>query len=162
MARRGGNGEDTVGVLSTILVAYDDSAPARRALEQAVYLARLDGGRLVVVAVQEPAQLLDGGPASEFLEQHERSQDACQLWLWAAEAYVRAHGVPARTEIRIGPLASAISDAAEAHQADLVVVGRASGPRRGIRRTRTKAELLCSRIDRPLLIVPARTTGAAP
>lgn len=33
--------EHTATVLETILVAYDDSAPARRALEQAAHLAAL-------------------------------------------------------------------------------------------------------------------------
>ncbi len=142
-------------MLGTILVGYDDSAPARRALAHAVHLAQLENARLVVVAVRERQPWLDGGVASESLDQHERTADACQLWRWAAEAYANANHVPARTETRTGPVARAIAEAARAHRADLVVLGQASESRLRNRLLRSPAERVRRRIGCPLLVIDA-------
>jgi nucleotide-binding universal stress UspA family protein len=159
--RWGGGPEHTVGVLRRILLAFDDSAPARRALEEAVCLARDEGARLIVVAVEEGLARFDGGTASEILEEHEQRQDDCRLWLWAAEAYARSRGVPVTTELRAGVVAQQLAAAAAAHRADLVVVGRDS--HLGVLRRigHTKAERLARISDRPVLIVSEQAPAPA-
>ncbi len=147
--------EHTEGVLSKILVAYDDSAPARRALEQAVHLARLERAGLIVIAVDEHLARLDGASIAEVKDEHQRRQDECDLWLWAAEAYAAAQGVQVGTEIRIGNFTQQLAAAAAAHQADLLVLGRPSCRGLRTRLLRTKTERLSRHVDRPLLIVSA-------
>ncbi len=97
--------------------------------------------------------LWDGASVGEVRAEHERRQDACYLWLWAAEAYVTARGLPVRTEIRAGNLARQLAAAADAHKADLLVVGRNQGPGPWARIFGSKAERLCRRLSRPILIV---------
>jgi len=142
-------------VLRRIVVGYHDSASARRALEEAVRLAQLEGARLIVVAVAQHRPWLDGVSVAEIDEEHERSQDSCHLWLWAAEAYAAAHGVAVRSEIRIGNLAQQLAAAAAAHHADLLVVGRSSCMGLRARLLGTRTERLCRHFGGPLLIVPA-------
>jgi nucleotide-binding universal stress UspA family protein len=142
-------------VLSRILVAYDDSPSARRALAEAVCLAQVEGARLIVVAVEEQLPRWDGALLSEVREEHERKQRACHLWLRTAEAYVAEHGVQLRTEIRMGSFTRQLARAAVAHQADLLVVGRTSYPGLWGRVIGIRTERLCRRLDHPILIVPA-------
>jgi len=142
-------------VLGRILVAYDDSAPARRALEEAVRLAQSEGASLIVVAVRDRLPPWDGASVGEVRAEHERRQDACYLWLWAAEAYITARGLTVRTEIRAGNLVRQLAAAADAHQADLLVVGRTQRPGPRARIFGSKAERLCRRLSRPILIVSA-------
>lgn len=135
----------------------------RSALEQAVRLAELESARLVLVAVQPRQPWLDGGVSSELIDQHERRRDACQLALWVAESYAKAQSVPARTEIRMGPVTSAIAAAAQAHRPDLVVIAQASASRHRVRFLRTRTERLGRRISCPLLVIePLGDLGTLP
>ncbi len=146
-------------MLDTILVGYHGTAPARRALEEAVRLAKAEGARLVVVAVGERLPLLDGATVGEVRDQQERRQDACHLWLWAAQSYAAQNGVRTSTEIRFGRPARELARAAAAHQADLLVVGRTSTPGLWARLAGTQTERLCRYSSCRIMIppvVPAR------
>jgi len=93
--------------------------------------------------------------AAEVRAEHERRQDACYLWLWAAEDYVTARGLAVRTEIRAGNVVRQLAAAADHHQADLLVVGRNQHLGPWARIFGSKIERLCRRSDRPILIVSA-------
>lgn len=127
-------------MLNRILVAYDDSPSARRALAEAVCLAQVEGARLIAIAVEEHPPAFDGASLGEVREEHERRQRACRLWLRAAEAYADEHGVQLRTDIRSGSFTQQLALAAAAHQADLVVIGRRNHPSLWSRLTGGKAE----------------------
>jgi nucleotide-binding universal stress UspA family protein len=106
--------------MDTIVVGYDDTEPARRALERAAELAEAFGARLIVTSV---APLLVGvartaGPVDpvDSPEKHiEELRDASALLEGrAADAeYVPAVGEPADTIVEL----------ADERKADLIVVG---------------------------------------
>jgi nucleotide-binding universal stress UspA family protein len=110
-------------VISRIVVGYNDSPGARRALAQAVELAReLIGAELVAVAVEEHLARA-GESIGEVQDAHETGQRACRRWLKAASAYADEHDITLRTDIRIGRAPQQLAAAAAAHHADLLVVG---------------------------------------
>jgi nucleotide-binding universal stress UspA family protein len=96
----------------TILVGYDDSDAARRALDRAADLAGY-GSRLTVVSVER-----DAGPLLGAVLDHARTR---LIERQVPATYLQPGGEPA----------DAIVEAAEQIAADLVVVGRKShGARR--------------------------------
>lgn len=139
-------------MLTRILVAYDDSPPARRALAEAVCLAQVEGARLIAVAIEEHPPRYDGADASEVRENHEHGLRACHRWLKAARAYASEHGVSITTEVRTGSFFPQLAHAAAGHQADLVVIGRSRHPHLWGRLTATKAERATRRLGYSILI----------
>lgn len=101
-----------------IVVGYDDSDHARRALERAAGLAGADGTLLIVSAVP----LLAGGPRTagtlDVAELEERKRV-----LEEAVGRLREKGLDASMAEAVGDAADAIVQQAEELQADLVVVG---------------------------------------
>ena len=101
-----------------ILVGFDGSANAQRALEEAVDVAKADTRITVVAAAQEPPPpglaLPEG---AEGLEERRRELEEARRWLaelgWEAEV-VAVSGAPA----------DVLVEEAEARGADLIVVGR--------------------------------------
>jgi nucleotide-binding universal stress UspA family protein len=105
-----------------VLVAYDGSKGARRALEAAVVLARRDHAELIGLAIE--AHLPHYGATVGEVEEERRFEgQACARLLNEASAYAAEQGVTMRTEIRAGHPAQEIVRAAGDHGADLVVVG---------------------------------------
>jgi nucleotide-binding universal stress UspA family protein len=101
--------------MSTVLVAYDGSEGARRALDAAAKLAR-DGVCLRVVTVAEPVQAgRDGAPVTP-------DGDA-ERELAEATAMLAERGVEAAAVGRRGEAATIILEEAEAEGADLIVLG---------------------------------------
>jgi nucleotide-binding universal stress UspA family protein len=113
----------------TIVVGYDDEAPARRALERAIEEVRASHGHLIVVAVAEmpldpegpqnfgtlddsPARMIPLVPSPELEGVLERARRTVEGAGVQAE-YVWAAGDPAVT----------IVDTARDRHADLVVLG---------------------------------------
>jgi nucleotide-binding universal stress UspA family protein len=108
--------------VSTIVVGYDGSEPARRALERAAELARgRDGSVLVVGAVGvSPASLsrVPGEPVPDA-----REDLAVRDALEEARATLAARGVAVETVEEYGDPADAVIARAKAAGADLIVVG---------------------------------------
>jgi len=102
---------------SNVLVGYDGSDSARRALERAAEFAG-DKEQVVVVAVMEPYP--GSGvtiPVNESEAEVRRRQDD----LVEAQSLLESHGVHASTRLLHGDPAAALIDAAK--DADLLVVG---------------------------------------
>jgi nucleotide-binding universal stress UspA family protein len=101
-----------------ILVGFDGSPNARRALEEALDMATSDTRMTVVAAAQEPAP---GGQVlpvwAEGLEERRRELDDAQRRL--AEA-----GREAEVVAVLGAPADVLVEEARRRQADLIVVGR--------------------------------------
>lgn len=106
--------------LKTIVVGFDDSEPARRALERAADLAEAFGAKLLVTSV---APILVGagrsaGPIDPVdpPEKHiEELQDA--------RAFLEGRGIEAEYVSAIGEPADTIVELAEERSADMIVVG---------------------------------------
>ena len=93
-----------------ILLAYNDTDVSNRALERAAQLAKLYGAKLVVTSVTPvavgTAPSMDPGPV-----------------LRRADERLRELGVDPDLVEAIGDIASAIVEAAETHDAGLIVLG---------------------------------------
>jgi nucleotide-binding universal stress UspA family protein len=103
--------------MSKILVAYDGSASAKRALAEAARLA--NGEPVSVVSVAEPLPRFGRAPAMvvpEESEERERELDE-------AGALLAAAGVKATIVERKGDPATRIVDEAEREHVDLIVMG---------------------------------------
>jgi nucleotide-binding universal stress UspA family protein len=106
--------------LKTIVVGFDDTEPARRALERAADLAEAFGAKLAVTSV---APLLVGAarsagpldPVDSPKEHREQLQDA--------RALLEARGIRADYVPAAGEPADAIVELAEDRDADLIVIG---------------------------------------
>ena len=106
--------------LKTIVVGFDDTEPARRALERAADLAEAFGAKLVVTSV---APILVGAtrgagpidPVDSPEEHREQLQDAREL---LEARSIEVDYVPA-----VGEPADAIAELADDLDADLIVVG---------------------------------------
>ncbi len=106
----------------TILVGYDETEPAKRALERAAELAKLVDARLVVTSVT-PA--LIGVAASRGIGPYDPadSPDEHQAALAHARGLLLARGLDAELEPALGDPADAIVRLADKHGAQLIVVG---------------------------------------
>ncbi len=136
--------------LCTVVVGYDGSQPAHAALDYAARRAG-EGGRVVVVHAFHPAPDWLGSP---YLQ---RALDAYQAQgreLLRALEERRDPGVELRTSLLEGPPARAIVAAADARDADEIVIGsRGFGRVRGVLGSVSHAVL--HEADRPVVVIPA-------
>ena len=134
----------------TVIVAYDGSEPARAALS---YAARrsCEGGKVVAVHAFQPVPDWLGTPNyQEALDAHR--EHGQQL----LEALKDADDLDAKLETTLleGPPARAIVAAADAREADEIVVGsRGFGPMRGVLGSVSHAVL--HETDRVVVVIPA-------
>ena len=106
--------------LKTIVVGFDDTQPARRALERAADLAEAFGAKLVVTSV---APILIGAgrsagptdPVDSPKKHREELKDAREL--------VEARSIEAEFVPAVGEPADTIAELADDRDADLIVVG---------------------------------------
>jgi nucleotide-binding universal stress UspA family protein len=129
-------GETTSGTPKTIVVGYDGTAPAEHALQRAAEYARAFAAKVVVVSVAAPHPLADVGapgafglmpyavyPAGDSDQVAERDE---QLWEQHRE---RVDALFADADLQVefagvaGEPAQELVDAAEQHQAGLIIVG---------------------------------------
>jgi nucleotide-binding universal stress UspA family protein len=105
--------------MKTIVVGYDGTQPAQRALERAADLAQAFGSKLVVTSVapvlvsQRSMGAID--PADPP-EEHEGE-------LAQARAFLEQRGIHAEYQPAVGEPADTILEVAERDNADLIVVG---------------------------------------
>jgi nucleotide-binding universal stress UspA family protein len=103
-----------------VLVAYDGSEAARRALARATELARDDDRMTVVDIMPEPGVSSAIAPPSDRLRQERMLEDATR--------FLAGRGIQARTLAPIGDAASEILAAAERIDADAIVIARRAKP----------------------------------
>lgn len=105
-----------------LLVAYDGSPGAERALEAAIALGRLLGATIQILVVEEHLPL---GVATmdEVHEEQERLDVHYGQLLERARLRVSEQGLAVETELRRGHPARTIVDVAKAGGFDLVVMG---------------------------------------
>jgi nucleotide-binding universal stress UspA family protein len=108
--------------MKTIVLGYDGTEPAERALARAAELARAFGARVVVTSV---APLLVGAAAARGLSGFDPADppDAHREQLAHAATILREQGVATEVELGAGDAANEILELADARDADLIVVG---------------------------------------
>jgi nucleotide-binding universal stress UspA family protein len=107
--------------MKTILVAYDDTEPSRRALDRAATLAEAFGSQVLVTSIaplhySTPRLTLTVKERGEGLAA--REEDMQQ-----AKAILEERGIAADALVARGDPASAIARLADENDVDLVVVG---------------------------------------
>ena len=116
--------------MKTIVVGYDGSDPAKRALERAASFAEKLGTTLVVTSVAEPVAVADdpyipgdaiGLAAPAIVPVPDRAQASRELK--EAREMLTGRSVQIEYEATVGDAAQGIIDVAEKHDADLIVVG---------------------------------------
>lgn len=109
---------DKAGRLNMIVVAYDDTNAAKRALERAVELAEKFDARLCVVSVVPIVYGIRGGPLDpgDSKERHDEQ-------LGSARAFLEARSAEAEFIEGFGDPGEVIIDTAEAKDAQLIVMG---------------------------------------
>ncbi len=140
-------------MFTRIVLAYNDTPRAQRALKAAVQIARENGAELIAVAV-ERSLLFAGENITEVRNVHAARERACTGWLSAALAYADEQDVPLRTEIRIGVVAWQLADAATAHRADLLILGRSGQDFIRRRLLGTTADKVSRHTRCPVMIIP--------
>jgi len=144
--------------LCSVVVGYDESPPARAALNYAARRAA-GGGRVVAVHAYQPAPEWFGGPnyqrALDAHQAHGRELlRALELLGSIDEQQSDLAGVELVTSLLEGPPARAIVAAADARDADEIVIGsRGFGRVRGVLGSVSHAVL--HEADRPVVVIPA-------
>ena len=105
--------------MKTIIVGYDDTEPAKRALERAADLASAFGSRLIVTSVVPV--MTSAAPRSIGTEPEDEGMHEAQLA--AAKAFLTGRGVEADYIEALGHPAESIVEAAIERGADMIVVG---------------------------------------
>jgi len=105
--------------VKTIIVGYDDTEPAKRALGRAAELATAFGSQLVVTSVVPV--ITSAAPRSIGTDPEEAGTHAAQLA--AAKAFLAGKGLEADYIEALGHPAESIVEAAAERQADMIVVG---------------------------------------
>jgi nucleotide-binding universal stress UspA family protein len=139
----------------TVVVGYDGSEPARAALAYAARRAA-SGGRIVAVHAVQPAPDWLGSPY------YQRALDAHQAEgreLLRSLVDQSDIGAEVTTSLLEGPPARAIIAAADARDADEIVIGsRGFGPVRGVLGSVSHAVLHGA--DRAVVVIPAAAVSA--
>ena len=105
--------------MKTIVVGYDDTGPAKRALERAADLAGAFGSRLIVTSVVPV--MTSAAPRSIGTEPE--SEGVHEAQLAAAKAFLAGRGIEADYIEALGHPAESIVEAAVERGADMIVVG---------------------------------------
>jgi nucleotide-binding universal stress UspA family protein len=112
--------------MKTILVAYDDTEPSRRALDRAASIAEAFGSRVLVTSI---APLVHSSPRSVTQIDRGGGVGTHTDEVLQAQTMLEERGIAAESVTAAGDPASAIAQLAEDRHADLVVVGtRGVGP----------------------------------
>jgi nucleotide-binding universal stress UspA family protein len=107
-----------------LLVAFDGSDDALRALEHAVSLARAGSGSLhVVYAHEEPRVFGEIAVYATAEKMAELQRQEGEALLERAKAALQAAGVPHTTEVLTGPVAPTIAKRADELGCDGIVMG---------------------------------------
>jgi nucleotide-binding universal stress UspA family protein len=145
----------------TIVAGYDGSECAKSALSTAVDLAReVPGSRIIVVCAHDVNLSVGGGPMAaeaiipDLLEPEPPLDPRVHNLLEDAIATVTAAGVEAESVFERKRPVDALLDAAEAFNADMIVVGtHGSGAIRGVLLGSTPFKLL-HHSHVPVVVVP--------
>lgn len=104
--------------MKTIVLGYDDSDPARRALERAAELSTAFGAKVIVTSVAPMLVGRAGGPVDPADPPDEHKEE-----LTRAASFLAERGIEADYDLALADPANHIVDLAAQRGADLIVVG---------------------------------------
>ncbi len=105
--------------MKTIVVGYDESEPAQRALERAADLAAAFGSKVIVTSVAPVlvgSREMGGVDPVDPPELHRAELDN-------AKTFLSGRGIEGQFEMTVGDPATAIVELADQSKADLIIVG---------------------------------------
>jgi nucleotide-binding universal stress UspA family protein len=120
-ATAGFRARDEEGRMKTIVVGYDETEPARRALERAADLATAFGSKVIVTSV---APVMAGFGSREMggVDPADPPEEQ-QQELEHAKEFLTGRGIDGEYRMSVGDPADAIVELADQVGADLIVVG---------------------------------------
>ena len=107
-------------MINKILLAYDGSEPAKKALDAALDLARKYQAELYVLTVAQPPDFSEDVETEAIVE---NSRGYHERILTPVKDLVAASGVKAQFEVAVGHPAEQIIYHADRYQVDLIVLG---------------------------------------
>jgi len=113
-------------VMKTIVVGYDETEMAQRALARAADLAAAFGSKVIVTSIAPlPDNSHEPGPLdpADLPAQDRAELDHTHRELDHAKTFLRRHGIEGQFEITLGDPATAIVELADKYQADMIIIG---------------------------------------
>lgn len=107
-------------MITKILLGYDDSEPAKRALALALDMARRYDAALDVLSVVRPPEFLSEKDSQQVIH---NSRNIQRTMLQSLKPQVEAAGVEASFEVAVGSPGDQMLKHAEQQGVDLVIVG---------------------------------------
>jgi nucleotide-binding universal stress UspA family protein len=108
-------------MMKTIVLGYDESEAAKRALDRSAELAKAFGSKLLVTSVAPTLEPASGRGAGGIDPVDPPQKHVAELA--NAREYLQGHGVEAEYQAAVGEPAEAIVALATEQGADLIVVG---------------------------------------
>jgi len=110
-------------MFETVVVGADGSPTAAEAVQQAIELVKLTGGRLHIVTAYKPQQFASGTSGVDQFLKSLGSNHLADSLLAELGSRARIAGVDAEPHARTGAPADAICEVATQVKADVIVVG---------------------------------------
>jgi len=141
--------------MQNILVPFDDSKPARRAIQYLIDRAELfSEQKLHILNVQDEVKVFGDYLTQTMIENmHERALTHGSVFTASAAEMLKGSGILYETHESIGDVGAEIAKAVKAHQCHLVVMGTRGMSKLGNLLMGSVATRVIHEVDVPVLLV---------